>query len=242
MKRIATRRALLLFGAAFLALAAGCKKNNDHNPQPQVAGLMAFNLAPDQPLTGISLSGSHLLPLPYTSYTGGYIRIYPGSRSTASYQVSNGNTLATTTYNYAPGKYYSLFVMGADSSYRNVVVNDGLDTLSGTAGQSYIRYVDAITDSSSSNVTAGSAINAQARFGDVSDFMKIAQGSTAVSISNGGNINATRTINLQEGKIYTVLFLGNPSGTGAADSVQIRYVENGTLELDSTAAKADSVH
>jgi hypothetical protein len=156
--------------------------------------------------------------------------------------VSNGNTLATTSYNYAPGKYYSLFIMGADSSYTNVVVNDGLDTLSGTGGESYIRYVNAITDSSDSKVTVGSTIDTQSRFGDVSDFMKIAEGSAVVTISNGGTIDATRTIDLKEGKIYTVLFLGNPSGANASDSVQIRYVENGTLELDSTAAKADSVH
>lgn len=248
MKRIRVRNnLLLLLGIAAITVAAGCKKNNDNNPKPAVAGLMAFNLSPDQSVVGISLSGDHLLPLPYGNYTGGYIRIYPGSRTTESYDVSTGNTLAATTYTYETGKYYSLFVMGSDTSYRNVVVNDGLDTLAGVGGQSYLRYVNAITDSSQFTVTVNNGqndvVHTSSHFADVSDFIKVDQGSVAVSISNGdSSVNATRTISLQQGRIYTILFLGNPSGLNARDSIRIRYIENGTLEIDSSAAKADSVH
>ena len=60
-------------------LLAACSKFNDDetNNNTPVAGLRAFNLAPDQSLIGITLSGNNFTnnPLAYTIFTGSYQRI-----------------------------------------------------------------------------------------------------------------------------------------------------------------------
>lgn len=221
--------------------------SHDENPvEPTVSGFMAFNLSPDQALVGVALSGNTLnTPLPYTSYTGGYVRIFPGERSTESFDINSGNTVASTTYTYTPGKYYSLFVTGINGTYSNVIVDDGLDTLSASTGKSYIRYINAITDSSLSQIIIndgeGDVVTDQAGFNSVSSFVPVNTGSVTISIDNGDKISATRDISLEESKAYTILFLGNPASATPADSVQIRYIENGTLTVDSSEAKVKSV-
>jgi hypothetical protein len=223
-----------------IGLFSSCSKNNDKNPTPNIAGFMAFNLAPDKPLIGIALSGNHLnAPLPYTSYTGGYIGIYPGTRPVEAYDASSGNTFASATYSFEPNKYYSCFITGMNGTYDNIIVNDHLDTLAGTAGSAYIRYINAIPDSSKPTVTINDGqnevVNDNPGFATVSAFTPVKTGSVSIDIDNGSTIKADRTITLEDRKTYTLLFIGNPTGSGANDSIQIRYIENGTLKQDSTA-------
>jgi len=231
---------------ALLALGLfSCSKDDDHNPQ--VAGLMAFNLASDQPLVAIALSGNRLAtPLPYTNYTGTYLAIYPGTRSVTSFDANAGSTLATDSATFTSGKYYSLFVTGMHGNYRDIIIADGLDTLRGTAGLSYIRYVNAIADSSHpvvSIATGDSAILDQpAVYGEVSPFRAVPAGDILISLSDGGGISSSRTITTTAQKIYTVLLLGNPaSGQTGADSIQIRYVENGALTEDTSQMSAEKI-
>src|SRR5687768_5194748 len=59
-------------------LLPSCLKDDDNQPVDiPAAGLMAFNLAPDQQSVAIRLSGSSLTqsPLAYTNFTGIYQRI-----------------------------------------------------------------------------------------------------------------------------------------------------------------------
>lgn len=229
----------LMLGALWLAFGlVSCSKDDDKTG-PQAAGLMAFNLSPDKPLIGIALSGNAMgVPLAYTNYTGGYLAIYPGQRSTEAYNADDGQTFATASHTYTPGKYYSLFVTGADGMYQNLIVDDGLDSLSGQPGRSYIRYVDAVVDSAAAQVTVEDAdtmaISESSNFGDIAAFVPVKSGDVTIGIHNGQTLTAERTISLEERKVYTVLLLGKPPD----DSLQIRYVENGTLTLDSADAQA----
>lgn len=78
-------------------LFSSCKKTPDTGSQLPVAGLMAFNLVPDQASVGFTVSGQNLTnsPLLYTNYTGDYLRIYAGNRDIASFDFNSGATLAT---------------------------------------------------------------------------------------------------------------------------------------------------
>jgi hypothetical protein len=239
---LSLRKSLYLLGVCAFTMGLFSCSHDENQVEPTVSGFMAFNLSPDQAVVGISLSGNTLnTPLPYTNYTGGYLRIFPGQRSTESFDINSGNTLASTTYTYTPGKYYSLFVTGLNGTYTNVIVDDGLDTLSASSGKSYIRYINAIIDSSLSQVIIndgeGDVVSEQAGLNSVSSFVPVNTGSVTISIDNGDKISATRNISLEESKAYTVLFLGNPAGMTPADSIQIRYIENGTLTVDSSEAK-----
>lgn len=192
---------------------------------------MAFNLATDKAVS-ITLSGNPVtnLPLSFTSYTGNYLNIYSGSRLVQSFDYNSNNSLDSSTYNFEPQKFYSLFVTGTNGHYKNVIVNDNYDSLNTT--QAYIRYVNAIPDSSSPNVTITSngdnVINSAASFATVSNFTAVTPGLVNIQVNNGGTINKSRTITLEQQKAYTVLLAGNPGSTGN-DSLQIRFIVNGTL-------------
>ncbi|MEJ7588305.1 MAG: hypothetical protein WKI04_12160 [Ferruginibacter sp.] len=112
MKKIRNsfRLGLWVFGGivAMTLLFSACKKNLDVNDNTPVAALMAFNLAPDKSGVGIALSGRNLtnLPLNYTSYTGTYLNIFPGSREVASYEYGADSPFAKITQNFEMNKYY----------------------------------------------------------------------------------------------------------------------------------------
>jgi hypothetical protein len=226
-------------------LFSSCKKLNDNdNNNTPAAGVMAFNLASDVPQASFALSGNLLTqaPLAYNSFTGGYLGVFAGQRPVEAFNFNTGGSLATSAFDFQAEKYYSIFLVGADSSYRTVVVNDNLDSTQSSSGATLVRYINAIPDSSHPTVTVAAGgsnvINQAASFASVSDFKSVTPGSVAINVSNGGSINVNRTITLDQRGVYTILLTGVPGGT-AADSLQIRFVRNGTN--DEEAARSSSV-
>ncbi|MEO8404392.1 MAG: DUF4397 domain-containing protein [Chitinophagaceae bacterium] len=217
-------------------LFASCNKshNDDNNSNTPVAALMAFNLSPDLSQAGFALSGSNLtqVPLTFNSYTGGYLAIYPGTRSVESYNYSSGTSLVNTNYTFEDSTYYSVFLVGTAGAYQNVIVKDNLDSLPAT-DQAYVRYINAIPDASSPTVTIASGgtnvVNDNAAFPAVSGFTAVNAGTVTVNVTNGGTITANRDITLESKKVYTILLSGTPGGTGD-NAVQIKFITNGTVE------------
>jgi hypothetical protein len=165
--------------------------------------------------------------------------VYPGNRLVESVDYASGNALDSSSYNFEPNKYYSLFVTGNSGNYRNVIVRDNFDSLSISSGQAYVRYVNAIPDSSAPNVSivanGENVINSNASFGSVSDFQAVTPGDVTIQVNNGSTINKSRTINIEQQKAYTVLVAGITGSTGN-DSLQIRFIENGTLQQKAQKA------
>lgn len=213
---------------------ASCQKNSEGTTVP-VSGLMAFNLAPDVANAGITLSGNSLTqtPLAYTNFTGGYLSVYTGNREAQSYDFSQNTTLATSSNTFEDGKFYSLFLVGANDTYRNIIVRDNFDSLSSTSGKAYIRYINAIPDSTQpqvSVVASGNSIfDGTARFGTVSEFMAVTPGSVDISVNNESNVDLNRTITVEQSKAYTVLLIGLPGATDTTQQTKIRFIENGRL-------------
>jgi len=241
MRKLFTVSGILMSALLFV----GCNKNNDNDQaETPVAGVMAANLATDLPPIGVALSGRALSysPLMYTSFTGGYLPVYPGNRPVSAYDASTGVSYATANYTFEPEKFYSLFVVGANENYRNVIVNDDFSSLSATNGKAYIRYINAIPDSAQSTVTitanGSNAVNENASFASVSQFVEIEPGTVTIDVSNGSTVAANRTISVEQRKVYTVLLIGDPASTSA--EVQIRYIENGTLDEEDVASARTS--
>jgi hypothetical protein len=218
-------------------LLTSCLKDrsvNNDNVNNTAAGLMAFNLATGQNGIGFRLSSNIITqsPLGYNNFTGVYIPVYPGSRTVEAFNYFNGNTLTTTSYNFEPTKFYSVFLVGKDSTVENVVVRDNFDSLA-TGSQAFVRYINAIPGSSGTTVkvTAGgtNVVNEAASYKNVSSFVPVDPGSVTVSVTNGSNVDATRTITLEKQKVYTILLIGVPGGTGD-QAVQIKFVENGMVD------------
>ncbi|MBC7827306.1 MAG: DUF4397 domain-containing protein, partial [Chitinophagaceae bacterium] len=216
-----------------VALLSACKKNSDNTVDIPVAGLMAFNLSPDKPALGIALSGNLVTnsPLAYTNYTGDYRNIYPGDRSVKSYDFEKDTTLISSNFNFETKKYYSLFVVGNNGAYKNVIVHDDIDSL--PSAQAYIRYINAIPDSSTPTVivkaNGNNVFNSLAPFTTVSGFTAVNAGDVNVAVANGNTISANRTITVENGRIYTVLLVGVPGATDNLKAVQIKYILNGVL-------------
>ncbi len=233
-----TIRFSFLFVSAFALIAlsfSACKKSTDFNNNTPVSALMTFNLAPDKTAVGVAISGSVLTttPLNYTSYTGVYQTIFPGSREVTAYDFGGGNTFATVNQNFEATKYYSAFVLGANGTYSNLVVKDELDTLSATSGQAYVRFINAIPDSTKPNVTLtanGTDLsNSSTAYATVSSFTGVNPGDITIKVNNGTTISANRTITVEKGKVYTILLVGIPGSAEPAKIVQIKYITNGSV-------------
>ena len=224
---------MLLLGLTLLFSA--CKKDVD-TPQTPASGLMVFNLIPDRSAIGFVMSNQLITnaPLGYTNYSGNYISVYSGSRSVGLYDVAGDSTITDVTLDFEPDKYYSAFALGADGNYRTVIVDDKLNDIPDSTGQSFVRYINAIPDSSKPAVTiAASGTNVvdddMSSYGNVSGFEKITPGEITITVSNGTNISATRNITVEQGKVYTILLLGLPDATDDANKVQIKFITNGSV-------------
>jgi hypothetical protein len=243
------RRNVAVVGSVLLLLTfiTACNKslNNDDDDRG-VSGLMAFNVAPDV-AANITLSGYSLTPSPliFSNYTGGYSPVYAGGQSISTYNASSGISIASSVHTFEPDKYYSLFVAGANNNYRNIVVQDNFDSLTSVSGKAYVRYINAVPDSSGAqvNITSGGStvVNDNARFAEVSDFTAVNAGNITVNL-NSGAVNKSRTFAVEDRKVYTVLLIGLPAATSGDDSLQIRYVLNGTLDTDAERSAARSMN
>lgn len=235
--RLSLNVAILLLSAG--VLLTSCLKNKDNGEDIPAAGVMSFNLAPDQKAAVIRLSGNNVTqqPLGYTNFSGVYQRIYTGERAVESFDYLTGSKLgATFSYNFEPNKSYSIFLVGADSSYKNIVALDDVDSNEVNSGKAYIRYINAIVDTvnkSAVTISAGGSavINDNANYASVSDFKAVAAGDLSVAVKNGA-VDIGRTITVQAGKVYTVLLIGLPGAESETTKPQIKYVENGTLVSD----------
>ncbi len=230
-----TRKYFTVLGLVLLmgVLLIACKKDDNNGTPVPVSGIMTFNLVPDQDAVGVALSGSILTnpPLVYTNYSGRYQNVYAGNYTVESY--GRDTTLASDDYSFESDRYYSLFVTGREGVYHNVIVHDNIDSLSSSSGLAYIRYINAIPDSSGPAVTISAGgeevVNETAAFTNVSEFAGVNSGDVIINVSNENNIAANRTISVEGGKVYTILLIGVPGSTDPDQEVQIKYVENGTL-------------
>lgn len=217
-------------------LFTACLKDKDNNTDVPAAGLMAFNLAPDQESVVIALSGNWLTetPLGFTNYTGTYRNIYTGSREVASYDYPANDPLAAINQDFEDGKFYSAFVIGYADNYRNIVTVDNFDSLSATSGKAYVRYINAVADSVNSpavTIAKGgtNVVNENASFGSVSEFTAVDPGEISIAVKNGGTIDASRNITVEDKQVYTILLVGVPGETTEGKKVQVKFISNGTL-------------
>ncbi|MBL7700175.1 MAG: DUF4397 domain-containing protein [Chitinophagaceae bacterium] len=235
-KMIFSFRKVTLIAAAVVVmggLLVACKKDDAVGTPIPAAGLMVFNLAPDQDAVGFALSGNIInnTPLSYTSYNGFYQNIYTGSREIEVFGFMD-SVFASSSFNFENNTQYSLFLTGNNGKYQAITVEDALDS-NATADKAWVRYINAIPDSSAPQVkiSAGgtSVVDESAAFNLVTPFTPVDGGDVTISVNNSDDIAAGRTIQLSNGKAYTVLLVGVPGATDETKKVQIRFIENGTI-------------
>ena len=231
-----------LFLGVFL-ISCSPDDDNYYIDPDQIAGFMAINTVTDQESIGVSLSGVRVgQPLTYRAYTGGYLNIFPGERSTNSFSPYSGNTLTTLDFDYKKGNYYSLFITGREDDYDNIVVKDPLNDLEVRDSIAYVRYINAIpgADSTAINVSGKTASIFEdfAPYQEVSDFIPIKPQTVTVKVETGDETNVEREIQLEDRKVYTLLIVGDPESDEEWTEPQIRYIENGKLIKDPEGRQA----
>lgn len=237
LKFLSRRGTIVVFGlfAISLSLASCLKNNDDYNTPTNVAGLMAFNLVPDQEAVNIGLSGNLVpgSPFSYSNFTGRYVNIFPGDRLIQSANAVTGTALDSSNHIFEPNKYYSLFVVGSNGSYKNIVSEDKFDSLTASSGKAYVRFINALSASPSSTVSitadGASVLNKSAGFGEVSEFTGITPGEITINVTNESSPAVSRTISVSQEKAYTVLLTGLPNQSDSTKAVQIKFIENGTI-------------
>lgn len=223
----------LVFSAAILA---SCKKDKTPTHTP-AAGLMAFNLAPDLNSVGVDIDANLFTktPLAYTNYTGSYLGVYAGTRTVKSYVFQSGSVLYSSPENFQDSAYYSLFVLGANDEYRNVMVQDKFNSLPTGTGKAFLRYINAIPDSSKLNVEIMTSDNTEVSnkdesFGAISSFQGVDPGDLTVRINNmTTQVDTSRTFPVAANGIYTILLVGLSNPANTDQKVDIKYIQNGTL-------------
>ena len=228
---------LPITGIFLLAILFGaCKKDDVIQPQTPVAGLMAYNLIPNSGGVGVAIGGNVLTPQPlfFNNFTGAYKPVFTGERIVESFIFGTGSTLAKEIYMFEDSAFYSVFVVGANDVYSNVFVEDNLRRLpNDDKSKTYVRFVNAIPDSSNSAVTISAGGNnifeELSKFKEVSAFKEIASGDVKVEIDNESTIDTERTISLEKGKVYTILLIGNPDAISNDFKTDIKYIVNATL-------------
>ncbi|MFL9483685.1 DUF4397 domain-containing protein [Chitinophagaceae bacterium LWZ2-11] len=220
-------------------LFSACSKSTGTVDNSPVSALTTYNLAPNSNAVALTLSGNVLpgAPLGYPNYAG-YVSVYSGTRQLQAFDYVSGAALTNATaYVFDTSKYYSSFLVGTPGNYNMVFAQDNYDSLSSTNGKAYVRYINAIPDSSKPlvNIMSGATtvVNTNAAYTSYSGFVAVDPGQVNISVNNGGNIQATRSITTAATAVYTILLIGTPGSTDTTKNVQIRYVANGTL----TAAK-----
>lgn len=224
---------LVGFFMASAILFSSCKKDNPvHVP---AAGLMVFNLVPDQQGIDVTADNNRLFntPLSYFNYSGNYLPLYTGNRTLQSYAVGNTTTLTTNTATLADSAYYSLFIMGTDGAYKGVLVEDKLDSLPVSTGNAFVRYVNGITGEDDHGVTiekgSEQIFAGTNKLGFVSSFKEVTPGDISVSVSSEGSEPVTRDIPVVKDGIYTILISGVPNDTDTSKSIKIKYIQNGVI-------------
>ena len=124
--------------------------------------------------------------------------------------------------------------MGANDVYSNVFVEDKLESIpKDDKTKTFVRFVNAIPDSTSSTVTivggANIIFNGLSKYKEVSVFKEIPSGDVRVQIDNESTIDTSRTISLDKGKIYTILLTGIPASTNSDFKVDIKFISNASL-------------
>ena len=216
-----------------IGLLSACNKKDAVSTPIPAAAVMVFNLVPDKDGIGVTLSGNLLnsTPLGYTDFNGAYQNIYTGTRDIQSFDLRD-SVLASSSFSFEDNGYYSVFVTGNNGSYQNIAVKDDIDS-NATADKAYIRYINAIPDSTAPvvSITSGgtSVSQSSAPFSSVSGFVPVSAGDVTIAASNGTDISTDRTLTLENGKVYTVLIVGVPGETDNERKIQIRYVVNGSV-------------
>jgi len=203
--------------AVAVVLAAGCAKNDDNQVNTPISTFAVYHVSPDAPKLQFKLNGTNINTdsVGYGAY-GYYVNAYAGSREISSYQKDVKKTTITTTLE--EGKIYSVWLAGPWATSEFVVLEDKL--VNPALGKAGIRFVNMSVGAPALDLvtSTGTAVVSNKAYKENSDFTSIDgnQNYNFVIRANGSTVDKVLlpSVNLQSGKIYTIVAKGFYTGTG----------------------------
>jgi hypothetical protein len=220
-----SRFTYFVFVAFTIGLFSSCAKENPVYADIPSARLMAYNLAPDLQEVAftvgtVPVSGA----LRYTEHTVNYVPVEAGDRQLGAFNVNGGVSLASQTAAFSENAEYSAYLIGSNGVYRTVLSLDNNGRSNRSDANAWVRYVHAISGSSNQAEVNIAGQTVQAAYGVVSDYQPLQPGTATVAIRSGDTFETSQTINFEQGKQYSILFVGKAGSTDPQKAPQVKLI------------------
>lgn len=213
----------------------GCIDNNngeDYEPTPTSLAFF-YHGSPDAPDMDIMIDGNRVFnqSIKYTYYSN-YVSLTPGNHRVKFTPVNASNAYIDTALTFAQNKAYSLYTVNRLQDIDILVVEDSLEVPG--AGKANIRLLNLSPDAPAVDVTTtaanSSALATDLDFKSSTDFSEITSGKYTFKVKNaetGNEILSVSDIQLQEGRIYTLVLRGfSTPPTGNTNNLSMQVITN----------------
>lgn len=201
---------LALLGAGIVFLSACSKKNSSATGSARVLFANGCVGATSASLTINGSTMSNANAIPYLGNSG-YQNVAAGTATISSVLTGVG-TLGTLNVSL-DNTSYSVFDCGTVLGDSLVIVADSLPAASGN--YAYARLVNASSDTTATAITGAvgnTVVGSGVAYAAASGFVQVAPGAyslTAFNVDKPGNVATLSNVQLNGGKIYTLLYSGN---------------------------------
>lgn len=208
---------------------ASCQKENPSYAYIPSSGVMAYNLASDLPAVAFTVGTTPISgALNVGGHTTNYVPVTTGEKQLGALNVNSGAMISSQNSAFNENAKYSAFLVGYNGVYKTVLSVDEAGVEGRINGKAWVRYIHAIADSSSAVTVSIAGQSENAVYGTVSDYRPVNAGEINVGISSTNQFDVSQTVVLEQDKLYTVLFVGDP-GSNSQNTAQARLVMNGKL-------------
>ncbi len=202
--------ALLLAGAGLVAISS-CSKSNSSSTNSRVLFANGCVIATS---TSLTVNGTNLANAGSIAYLGnsGY-QWAPSGSVTINSMLTGVGTLGTLTATLNANTSYSVFDCGTVIADTLVLITDTFPASNGN--YAYARLVNVSSDSTATSITGAvgnTVVGSNIAYGAGSGFVQVSPGSyslTAFNVNKPGNVATLSSVQLNGGKIYTLMYSGN---------------------------------
>lgn len=225
-------KAVGVLGLALLPFLTSCLNDNDQRLESvPVAYVSFYHGSPN--LSSLQIEVDHR---PYNTNTFDYStyfdygRFYTGERN-FSFKVGNAaNSLLDTLVKFEADKAYSFFVSEEQDGFIPLIVEDELD--SPASGKALVRLIHLSPDAPEVNLQIGEDdedLFENQGYRGLSDFVEVEAGRldlNLVAAEDGASLVTAQSVNIREGRIYTLVVRGYMDSSTTANSLSLQLVRN----------------
>lgn len=226
------RRGMGVLSLALMLFLSSCLNDDDSKLEPVPAAYVSFYHGSPN-ISSLQIEVDHK---PYNTNTFDYStyfdyeRFYPGDRD-FSFKVGNAaNSMVDTLVKFEADKAYSFFISKEGEGFVPVIVEDDLETPA--AGKARLRIVHLSPDTPEVNLQMGNdeeEVFKNEAYREASDFVEVNAGRVdleLLSSNSGESLVKAESVNIREGRVYTLVVRGYKDTSSTADKLSLQLVRN----------------